>query len=311
VDTKVNYAVVGVFVLVFSAVFIAGILWLAAGGGSKKQYVSYMAVINESVAGLNLDATVKYLGVDVGRVRTIRLNPSNPQEVQLIFSIEQGTPIKENTEAVLKTQGLTGIAYVELSGGTPDSPPLTAAPGQYPIIHTKPSLAARLENIMTTALAKLDLTAANINAVFDSENREEVKKILANVSLLMGTIASQKTEIAALITNTATAANRVGKAAAQLDPLLVRIGKSADALEKMADEARGASTSARQTVEDMGAGVRTFSGGTLPEIERLLHELSDLSVSLRRLSDQTENNPSSLLRGRQPVPPGPGEKISP
>jgi phospholipid/cholesterol/gamma-HCH transport system substrate-binding protein len=310
VDTKVNYAVVGVFVLALSTVLIAGILWLAVGAGGKKHYDLYMAVINESVAGLNLDATVKYLGVDVGKVRTIRLNPSNPQEVQLIFAIEQGTPIKEDTEAVLKTQGLTGIAYVELSGGTPDSPPLTAAPGQYPIIHTKPSLSTRLENILTTVLAKLDRTAANVNALFDDENREEVKKILTNASVVMSTIASQKAEIAGLITNATKTVDHAERAAAHIDPMLARIGKSADALEKMANEAGLASTSTKKTAEEVGTGVRQFTGETLPEIERLLGELNVLSASLRRLSDQTEQNPSSLLRGRQPVPPGPGEKTS-
>jgi phospholipid/cholesterol/gamma-HCH transport system substrate-binding protein len=307
VDTKVNYAVVGVFVLVLSAVLIAGILWLAAGAGGKRHYQPYMAIINESVAGLNLDATVKYLGVDVGKVRTIRLNPSNPQEVQLIFAIEQGTPIKEDTEAVLKTQGLTGIAYVELSGGTPDSPPLTAAPGQYPIIHTKPSLSARLENILTTVLAKLDRTAANINALFDEENREEVKKILANTSLIMNTIASQKAEIAGLITHATKSAEHAEQATANIGPMLARISKSAEALEKMADEAGLASTTTKKTAEEVSTGVRQFTGETLPEVERLLGELNVLSTSLRRLSDQTEQNPSSLLRGRQPVPPGPGE----
>jgi phospholipid/cholesterol/gamma-HCH transport system substrate-binding protein len=311
VDTKVNYAVVGVFVLALSAVLIAGILWLAVGAGGQKHYQPYMAIINESVAGLNLDATVKYLGVDVGKVRTIRLNPSNPQEVQLIFAIEQGTPIKENTEAVLKTQGLTGIAYVELSGGTPDSPSLEAAPGQYPIIHTKPSLSARLENILTTALARLDLTAANINALLDNENREEVKKFLANASLMMSTIASQKAEISSLITNATKTANHAARAAAHIEPTLARISKSAEALEKMADEAALAGTSTKKTVEEIGTGMHQFTGETLPEMERLMEELNVLSGSLQRLSNQTERNPSSLLRGRQPVPLGPGEKTSP
>ena len=310
-DSKVNYAVVGVFVLALGAVFIASILWLAAGAGSKKYYELYMAVMNESVAGLNVDAPVKYLGVDIGKVRTIQLNPSDPQEVQLIFAIEQGTPIKEDTEAVLKTQGLTGIAYVELSGGAPSSQLLVAGSGQYPIIHTKPSLSARLENVLTTVLANLDRTAANVNALFDDENRAEVKKILANTSIAMNTIASQKEEITSLIANAAKTADYAARAAANIAPMLTRISNSADALRKMANEAVLASTSTKKTVDQVGTGVRQFTGETLPEIERLLGELNALSASLRRLSNQTGHNPSSLLRGLQPVPLGPGEKISP
>jgi hypothetical protein len=97
----------------------------------------------------------------VGKVREIRLDRDNPDRVILLFAIERGTPIKEDTEAVLKTQGLTGIAYVELSGGTRESPRLRAtAQNQYPVIRTKPSLSARLENVLSTVLAKLDSTSS-------------------------------------------------------------------------------------------------------------------------------------------------------
>ena len=112
-----NYSVVGAFVLILGALLIAGVLWLASGGALQKSYNQYLAIADESVAGLNLNAPVKYNGVDVGKVRKIWLDPVNPQRVILLFAIERGTPIKEDTIAVLKTQGLTGIAYVELSGG--------------------------------------------------------------------------------------------------------------------------------------------------------------------------------------------------
>lgn len=311
-DTKVNYAVVGIFVLALCAVFIAGILWLAVGAGNKKDSILYMSIINESVAGLNVDAPVKYLGVDVGKVEKIAIDPANPQEVHLLFAILKNTPIREDTEAVLKTQGLTGIAYVELSGSTPESPPLTAAgPGGYPMIRTKPSLSARLENVLTSVLAKLDRTSANIDAMFDDENRAEIKKILANTSLVMSTIASQRKDITRFIAGAAKTADDIAGAAPHIDPALSRISNAAEAVEKMATEMRLAGTDARKTFTEVGAGIRQFSGETLPETERLLAELNVLIVSLRRLSEQTERNPSSLLRGRQPVLLGPGEKISP
>ena len=107
-----NYAAVGGFVLILGAVLISVALWLASGGAWQKKYQLYLAVEDESVAGLNLNATVKYNGVDVGKVRAISLDHNNPNRVNLLFAIEQGTPIKEDTIAVLKTQGLTGIAYV-------------------------------------------------------------------------------------------------------------------------------------------------------------------------------------------------------
>ena len=287
-------------------------MWLAVGAGGKKDYGLYRAIVHESVAGLNVDAPVKYLGVNVGKVQKIELDPANPQEVHLLFAIEKGTPIGEDTEAVLKTQGLTGIAYVELSGSTPGSRPLTAAaPGQYPMIRTKPSLSTRLENVLTSVIAKLDRTSANVDALFDDENRAEVKKILASASLVMTTIAAQRQDITRVIAGAAKTMDDTAQAAPNIDPMLDRIGTAADAVEKMAKETALASTDAKKTIAEVGTGVHQFTGETLPEMERLLAELSVMLASLRRLSEQTERNPSSLLRGRQPVLLGPGEEASP
>ncbi|HXE38926.1 MAG TPA: MCE family protein, partial [Azonexus sp.] len=97
------------------------------------------------------------------------------------------------------------------------------------------------------------------------------------------------------------------QATRQLDSVIRRIGTAADTVEKMADNVTHTSTGTGKTVDAMGAGVKHFTGETLPEMERLLGELGELSLALRRLTEQTERNPSSLLLGRQPVPAGPGE----
>ena len=311
-ETKVNFALVGVFVLALGAALIAAILWLASGGNAQKQYSTYLAVVNESVAGLNLAAPVKYLGVDVGKVSDIRLDPHNPQQVRLQFAIERGTPVKIDTEAVLKTQGLTGIAYVELTGGSAAASLLVAKEGeQWPQIRTKPSLSARLENVMTSVLANLDRTAANINAVLSNDNRTAVTAILADTSVLMKTLAAQKAALASGIHDASTTTANTARASAQLNAMLGKISASAEAVRQMASEAGTTAADARQTVGHMNAGVNQFTHQTLPQIERLLGELSVLAASLRRFSEQTERNPGSLLRGQQPAPAGPGETGAP
>ncbi len=303
-----NYAIVGVFVLALGAALIAGALWLAAGGASQKPFDLYLALVDESVAGLNLNAPVKYNGVDVGKVQGIHLDPANPERVRLIFAIERGTPIKEDTVAVLKTQGLTGIAYVELGGGTRESPPLRATPQeQYPVIRTKPSLSARLENVLTTVLAKLDSTSSNIDALLSAENRVAFSSALADIAAVSRTLAARKDTLDAGIASAARTFDNGARATAQLGPVIERIGRSAAAVEKMADEAALASASAGKTVDAVGAEVQRIGADTLPQLQRLLGELNVLSSSLRRLTEQTERNPSSLLFGRGPVPPGPGE----
>ncbi len=304
-----NYSLVGAFVLILGAVLIVGVLWLASGGAWQKKYDLYLATEDESVAGLNLNAPVKYNGVDVGKVRVISLDHVNPNRVNLLFAIEQGTPIKEDTIAVLKTQGLTGIAYVELSGGAMGSPPLRATAGnEYPVIRTKPSLSARLENILTNVLTKLDSTSNNINAILSVENQTAFKNTLADIATVARTIAARKDTIDGGIRNAGRTLENSAQVTAQMGAVVDRIGHSADAVANMGDEVAKTSASAGKTVDTVGADVKRFSVETLPELERLLGELSTLSTSLRRLSEQTTRDPRGLLFGHQPVPEGPGEK---
>jgi len=297
----VNYALVGAFVLVLGAALVAGALWLTSGGSFRTKYDFYLALEDESVAGLNLNAPVKYNGVDVGKVQRIQLDPINPERVQLVFAIVRGTPIKVDTVAVLKTQGLTGIAYVELSGGARESALLTATAGaEYPVIRTKPSLSARLENVLTTVLEKLDKTSSNIDALLNDENREAFKNALADIAIVARTIAAKRNTIDAGINNAA-------RVTAQLGPVVDRIGRGADAVEKLGNDAAAASTNASNTVTAVGADVQRFSATTLTEVQRVLAEISVLAASLRRLSEQTQRDPASLLRGRSPPTEGPGE----
>jgi phospholipid/cholesterol/gamma-HCH transport system substrate-binding protein len=145
-EEKVNFAVVGVFVLVFGAAFIGAVLWLSSGKPYGKSYDLYQTYMHESVAGLNVNAPVRYRGVDVGRVRQIALAPDNVEQVQVTLAIESGTPVKVDTVAILSTYGVTGIAFVELTGGGRDSPALTAEAGApYPVIKSGPSLMVRLD----------------------------------------------------------------------------------------------------------------------------------------------------------------------
>ncbi|MBS1216913.1 MAG: hypothetical protein H6R21_46 [Proteobacteria bacterium] len=308
-ETKVNYAAVGAFVVVLGVAFVVGLLWLVSGGAFQKKYDLYLAIANESVAGLTLNAPVKYTGVDVGKVQDMQLAPGNPEQVRLVFAIEHGTPIKEDTVAVLKTQGLTGIAYVELSGGSRDSPPLRATvAGELPEINTKPSLSARLENLLTTLLAKLDSTSGSINDLLSDENKKAIKSALADIAAMAHTLAARKDSIDAGIASATRTFENSARVTAELGPVLDRIGRSADAVRKMGDEAARASASAEKTVDSVGADIKRFTADTLPELQQLLGEMTVLSGSLRRLIEETERNPRGFLFGRSAAPDGPGER---
>lgn len=307
-----NTTVVGAFVIALGGALIGIVLWLASGGAVRKQVDLYLAVETESVAGLNINAPVKFNGVDVGQVRQIMLDPTDPGRVRLVFAIERGTPIKTNTEAVLKTQGLTGIAYVELRGGTRDAPALLpAGPGLLPEIRTRPSLSTRLENVLTSVLGKLNSTSDNVDALLSPANRQALASTLADVATLARTVAARREAIDAGITNAGRTLDNTAQASAklnaQLPPAIDRIGRSADALATMGAEVAQAGASAAQRVDQVGADLQRFTADALPEVQAVLAEIKVLSATLRRLGEQAERNPAGLLLGRSAMPPGPGE----
>jgi len=319
VDDRVNFALVGAFVLVLATALIAAVLWLAVGLGGKRKFDPYESIIAESVAGLDIEAPVKYLGVDVGKVSKIAIDPRNPNQVRLRLLIERGTPIKRDTSAVLKSQGLTGIAYIELSGGSPNSPPLVSDDsGPPPVIPSRPSLGFRAESLLGSVLANLDQLAGNLNAALDTDNRASLKATLADTSTLVHGLAAQQQALHAALTGIARAADEGAKAAAvgargaeRLGPAIERITAAAQALDKMADATRAAATGTGKAADETGAAMRQFDAETLPELRRLLAELSRSTESIGRVADRLDRDPALLVRGAAVPGPGPGERVTP
>jgi len=307
-ETKVNYVLVGVFVLVLGAALIAGVLWLSRGSAYRKTYDTYQAYMQESVSGLRLDALVTYRGVEVGRVRKIAIAPKDVEQVQLTLNIERGTPVKEDTIAVLRVHGLTGIASVELTGGHRDSPPLAALPGvPYPVIRTGPSLMVRLDTAVTALLTNLNRTSEKLNAVMDDENRRTLKRVLADVETLSRTIAARSRAIDSGLVGASRALANVTRVTAEIPPLIEQMQRTAQAVEKMSNEIANAGASATQTLNAARGEVHQFTVETLPDVRLLVEELRGLTGSLKRVAEQLERNPSVLLFGKPVQKRGPGE----
>ena len=307
-ESKVNYAAVGVFVIGLGLAIVLAVLWLAAGGEWKKRVTRYESVSNESVSGLNVNAPVKLRGVNVGKVKSISINPANDEQVRIVYEIERGTPIKTDTVATMATQGLTGIGYIELSGGSRNAAPLsTDDSGGLPRIPMRPSLVVRLESVLSRVMASLDKTSNNINGVFSDENKESLRRTLSNLATLTQTLAARKDTIDAALADAGRTMHNTAEATTRLGATLDKVSRGADAVNAAADKVGRLSTNADQTVTAVGGDLRKFTSEALPEVENMMNELSNLAASLRRLSDQTADNPSSLIRGTAPVRKGPGE----
>ncbi len=304
-ESKVNFAVVGAFVLALGAALIGGVLWFSSGKSYGKIYDTYLVYMGESVSGLSLDAPVRYRGVQVGGVRRIELAPGDPEQVKLTLDIERGTPVKQDTEARLSVQGLTGIAHIDLAGGSRDSPPLKATRGQkFPVIRTGLSLMRRLDVGVTTLLANVNRSSESFNALLNEENRVALSRTLANLDRLAAMLAKHADgmdagmkHISRTIENTE---KLTAQANAELPKLIERVQRSADAFDRMANEAARAGASTASAADSVRAE-------TLPEARQAINELRELTASLRRFSEALERNPGMLLQGRPAVPPGPGE----
>lgn len=300
-ETKVNYALVGAFVLILSLAIVAGVLWVSAGGTKRKDYDTYLAYSNESVSGLNRQAPVKYKGVVVGAVQEIGLDPDDPQKVRLVLAIERGVPIKQDTVAVLSVQGLTGIAFLDLEGGSKESPLLAPTrPGDYPVIATRPSLFRRLDTQATALVADLSRAAQNVNQLFDDETRTALQRTARDLDTVMHAIAGRSKAIDAALADAARTMENSARASAQLTELTRQVGHSADAVARAAETLRA-------TASDATGGVQQFRADTLPALHRLLADARAATASLDRLAQQIERSPNALLVGREPMPPGPGE----
>lgn len=307
-EAKVNFAAVGAFVLVLGVALIVGVLWLGSGKFYRKAYDTYQIYMSESVSGLSVDAPVRYRGVQVGSVRRIVLAPGNVEQVQLTVELERGTPVKRDTVAVLRTQGLTGIGHVELTGGSRAAPPLAALPGEdYPVIRTDPSLMERLDAGVTALLGNLNRSAERFNALLDDGNRRAFTETLANLHAVSRTLAARSAQIDSSLANGSKAMENAARLTAELPQLVQRVRGTVDALDRMAGEVSRASASVNSAVEGARVEGRQLAGETVPEARALLSELRELTASLRRFSDQVERNPSVLLYGRPAAKPGPGE----
>jgi len=307
-ETKVNFAIVGAFVLLLGAALVGGVLWLSSEKSYGKAFETYIVYMQESVSGLSPDAPVRYRGVQVGRVRRIALAQGNVEQVELTLDIERGTPIKQDTVAVLVTQGLTGIAHVGLTGGTRESPALRARPGEaYPVIPSGPSLLVRLDAAVSTLIESVTRTSDSLNALLDEGNRAALRDTLASLAQVSRTLAARSKALDEGVANAARTMENAARLTGEMAGLAERIQRSAASFEQMSNDVKRDAASAAAAVQGARADLRQAARETVPEARQAIAELRELSASLRRFSAELERNPAMLVHGKPAAKPGPGE----
>lgn len=191
-ENRVSYILIGLFVFILAILAVGSILWLGKYA-QDENYDYYKVITTQSVSGLNPKAPVKYRGVSVGEVQDIYINRENSEEVIVLIKVKEKTPIKEDTHALINLQGITGLSYIELEGGTHASAFLKTGKSnkEYGIIKTKDSIIARVDKIFTNIGDKTSRMLDKTDEVMSKKNLKNFEKILSN--LVMATESMNRT----------------------------------------------------------------------------------------------------------------------
>jgi len=293
-ETRAHYVAVGAFVLLMITVAFIAVLWLARAQLTT-QYATYDIYFTGPVSGLREGAVVEYNGVPAGRVKEIRIDPSNVEQIRVTVEIETNVVIKQDAAANLETNILSGVSYVQIAGGTQDAPILAAERGsRYPVIRSRRSRLASVTARLPQIMAKLDETVDHLNELLGENNRRAIGETLANLRTLSADLAAEAkpTLLAAttLLRNLDQSYSEPGGLREGLT------GGIAD-FDKLAKSLNENSHQLQQALQDARPGVRTFSQRTLADVGELVAEARQLISGVSRLVAGIDRDPSRVLFG--------------
>jgi phospholipid/cholesterol/gamma-HCH transport system substrate-binding protein len=279
-ETKANYVAVGAFVVACIVGLVVSIMWLA-GAQYSQEYAYYQTYFTGSVTGLGKGTVTRYNGIDVGRVAQLEFDPNNPQRVIVTLQVQPGLNIREDSAASIDSQGFTGGAFVEISGGTANSPTLVAKPGEkYPVIPTKKSTLQQLEQSAPEVVAKLNIAADRVNDLLSDNNRKAIAQVLVNLDKTTEAIANHSADIDATLRQANMATRNVADASGQLRPTLDHVDVTVAKFGKLSDDTDA-----------------FINGDGLAQVSTLVGDLRRLVDNLNKFSENLNRNPTSILFG--------------
>jgi phospholipid/cholesterol/gamma-HCH transport system substrate-binding protein len=279
-ETKANYVAVGAFVLACAVGLVVTILWLA-GVQYSQEYAYYQANFKGPVTGLGKGTLTRYNGIEVGRITDLSFDPADPSRVIVTVQVQPNLNIREDSIASIDSQGLTGGAFVEISGGSANSPLLVAREGQrYPVLRTKQSTFAQLQQSAPEVVAKLNVAASRLNDLLSDDNRRAIAHVLANLDETTQAVARRSADIDATIANANKAMANLSDASNNLRPTLSHVDLTIQKYGKVADDTDA-----------------FINGDGLAQLSDLIGEMRRLVANLTQFSDQLNRTPTKLLFG--------------
>ncbi len=319
--SRVNYTIVGIFVLLFGAGMVWSAFWLAKYG-VYREFDTYKLQMTESVSGLSKDSVVKFRGVDIGRVSKININPENIENIEVLLKIRRGVPIKEDMVAHMIMIGVTGLLSVEIDGGTNEAKTLEPTEEYIPIIPTSPSLMSRATEGIGNLSDKITLLVEQAQKLLTDTNIEKIEKILNNIENI--TAKGEELE-----KKTITSLDNIDKTVQDFRVSMQSITRQFETisddisiqLKVVSDDFAQIKDVANPALEKLMSTTKNFNRVTLRVekslkrgdynfkkiFEPVLIDMSILGSQLNDMTQQFERSPSDVLfKSRRPRK-GPGE----
>jgi phospholipid/cholesterol/gamma-HCH transport system substrate-binding protein len=307
-ETRSNYVMVGAVTVALLIGTLLFIVWLAGiSGKSSKCYDIYFP----AVGGIAKGSNVSFSGVPVGQVSKISLLPNRPEFVWVRIEVDQQTPVLEGTTAEIHSISLAGANEIQLNGAERGRPPITQmGPQGCPVIPASSSGLSALLNSAPELLARIETLTERLTELLSDKNQNSISDILENIDATTAVLKKRAPEMSETIAdirttarNASVAANNIAALTNNANQVLNGQGRQAVTnLNQTIVSAKQAADSLNAMIGDARPGVQNFSKSTLPEANRLVSDLRDLTQSLQQISDRVNQQGIGGALGPKKLP---------
>jgi phospholipid/cholesterol/gamma-HCH transport system substrate-binding protein len=308
-ETRSNHVLVGTVVLLLLAGLLLFTVWLA--GLSNKAAKCFDIYFSQGVGGLNKGTGVTFSGVPVGEIKQISLLPARPEFVWVRIEVDAETPVLQGTTAQIKGVGFTGVSEIQLDGAVKGSRPIVqVGPQGCPVIPSSSGGLGALLNSAPELIDRIQRLTERMTELLSDKNQNSIADILENVDKTTRVLAERAPDLADAMQdariaarNAGVAAQRVGVLADSTTRLVNEQGKpAAEDLRRSIASVQRAADNLDAVIADARPGLQNFTKSTLPEANRLVRDLRDLSGSLSTFSDRLNNDGALGVLGAEKLP---------
>lgn len=290
-ETRASYLLVGGFVLALLLGALGFVVWLAKFQVTS-DLESYELIFSDAVTGLSEASPVRYAGVRIGEVRTVRLDPSEPERVQVIIEVQADAPVTRDTVGSLEFEGLAGGRYILLEGGSRGAPPPEVEPGRrYPRIPTKPSSISQVIAGAPATLAAAQRVLEQVEKLVADDNLASLANSLKNLEAVTGAVALRAEDIDSLIGNAAGTMENINRSTSELAELASALRGDARTIVASTDRTLGA-------VERLTNNIDGVVEANAAELTRTLRGFGAAANSIQALSDEVN---AMVAENREPL----------